>query len=1112
MPERIVTIITTQGAKKASSEFKGLGATVISLNQGFELLNKGIRAISAPIVSLISEGRRFGAQMSAVQAVTKSTGDQFNALREEALRLGETTAFSAVQAGEAMEELGRAGQSTAQIIETTGEALNLAAANGVELADSAQLIAIQMNVFRKEGLKAQKAADLINQTIGSSPQDFEQFRFAMQFAGQAAAAFNRDFEETTQIIGALAESGVAGSKAGTALSTAFARLSKPAAEAQKVLTKYGITLDEINPAANKFADIIDVLNEANLKQSEIISILGLETAPKFFGIIQKGGDAIRDFAEKQKNANTALAAAQTRLNNLEGDVTIFQSALSGLKLAIFESLNNILRESTQATTRLVTAFTTFVKNNRGEIDAIFLAIGNAMQFAREIMQTMIRVLGVLIEAIGELVATQAVINIFENVKTTFSAVIDILKIIGPIFLEIAKVVGGQVVKSFIVFANISSNVAAKSIVFVRDVLETIPRIIETVSNTIDSVINAFKSFGSSANETGTSLMQFLEVHGVIEIFDNLKVSVNAGIEIIKALGRTIFNFISASLNHFIAVMKELGEIFTNVFLIIKTVTEPVFKFLIDQNKEVLKLMLRLIKSGLELLIKQFILVATTITDHVSKAFTTISDAIVFLLDKVDSLVKSFFDLSDSALFKALKSTKNFTKELLKSLTAVEDTDHALTGNSLVPSFQKLSEKLIDAGKRMQEFTFDAKQAKKEIKQLDAEVEKVQAAATGLTVGGTGDTGFLSSIINAFSAGAKAVGGSIKQSFEESGLTFTNILSDISNIFFRLIDSVWSLFTSNEKFKEALDKVFETIGKVLSPVIEAFLPVLETLSRAIEQLAPLFEEIAKELGPVIEELISFTVQLTKAIGPIIKNVIQKLIPLIEKIVDQLGPVLIKLTESLGPVIDNLLDILIPIVEELLPIVVEILDLIAELNPLIAALLELIKPFLPIIRAVIRVVATLVRIIVNILKPIIQILTNVIRLVAGAIQALFNLLEGVFRPILDAIIKLIGGLVSAIKDLIGNLGKIVFGGGGSGGGSGIPFFPFQQGTGALSRDQLVRLPGMEPNAGLVKAHVGESIGRDNQQSMQFVFNIKAIDPKATRAELRQLLEELRATGRL
>ena len=76
MPERIVTIITTQGAKKASSEFKGLGATVISLNQGFELLNKGIRAISAPIVSLISEGRRFGAQMSAVQAVTKSTGDQ----------------------------------------------------------------------------------------------------------------------------------------------------------------------------------------------------------------------------------------------------------------------------------------------------------------------------------------------------------------------------------------------------------------------------------------------------------------------------------------------------------------------------------------------------------------------------------------------------------------------------------------------------------------------------------------------------------------------------------------------------------------------------------------------------------------------------------------------------------------------------------------------------------------------------------------------------------------------------------------------------------------------------------------------------------------------------
>lgn len=982
MAERIVTIITTKGAKQSSSAFKTLGTSVIALNQGLELLNKGLQAVTAPFAAVINEGREFGKQMSAVQAVTKATGDEFNQLREEALRLGETTAFSAVEAGQAMEELGRAGQTTAQIIETTGEALNLAAANGIELADSAELIAIQMNVFQKEALKAQKASDLINQTISASPQNFEQFKFAMQFAGQAAAAFNRDFEETTQIIGALAETGIRGSKAGTALSTAFARLAKPAAEAQRVLDKYGITLDQINPAANEFADVIDVLNQANLKQSEIISLLGLETAPKFFSIIEKGGDSIRDFALKQQEANTALEAAQTRLDNLDGDITIFQSALSGLKLAVFESLDDILRSIVQGVTAMVGQFTKFIKNNKGEIDQIFIALGNAMEGVKDAIVLLIRSFGFLLEAIGEIVGTQVFIEIIENWKSAFEAVKDIAVFLAPPLLKVAEIVGGILIKHFLELSRIATKILAVGLELLRDIILGIPEALEKVATWINNVIDGF-----------------------------------------KWLFRTI------------------GDI--------------------------------------------------------GKA--------------IDDLIRSFVMLGKNAIVGAITGISGFVNESAKALESIEDMDHALTGNSLVPSFDELSDKLIAAGKRMQQFSFDAKQAKNEIKKLDDEIQSIQTGAGAVSLSGLSGTNIFSSVINAFKSGANQVGESIKKSFEDSGSVFRGILSGLGSIFSNLVSAVWSLFTSNEKFKNALDRIFETIGRVVSPVIEAFVPVLDALNDSIVELAPFFKEIAQDLTPLIEDLIKFVTDLSKAMQPIIKNIIQKLVPLIQKIVSQLGPVLIKLTESIGPVIDNLLEILIPIIEELLPIIVDIIDLISELNPLIAAVLEIVKALMPIIKLVIRIVAAVVRVIVNVLKPIIQVLTNVIKLIAGLISGLIKIISDVF----GALINLIKGLLTAIKNLIEALGKAVLGGiggGGGGGGSGIPFFPFQQGTGALARDQLLRLPGMEPNAGLVKAHVGESIGQTDSRPMQFIFNIKAIDPKATANELRQLLEELKASGRL
>lgn len=120
--ERIQTIITTKGAKESASSFGDMALNVIGLNQGLDLLTKVLDVVGSALGSVIEEGMNFNAQMSGVRAVTKTTAQEFAALEAEARRLGGSTVFTAIEAGQAMEELGRAGQSVTQIIETTGAA------------------------------------------------------------------------------------------------------------------------------------------------------------------------------------------------------------------------------------------------------------------------------------------------------------------------------------------------------------------------------------------------------------------------------------------------------------------------------------------------------------------------------------------------------------------------------------------------------------------------------------------------------------------------------------------------------------------------------------------------------------------------------------------------------------------------------------------------------------------------------------------------------------------------------------------------------------------------------------------------------------------------------
>jgi TP901 family phage tail tape measure protein len=341
------------GAKKTGGAFSGLGGKIIIANQALELAGKALRPLIKGFSFVVREGMEFTAQMSTVRSISKLTAEEFEALSDEAKRIGETTIFTATQAARGMEELSRAGLSATDTLEVTAQAMNLAAATGSELSEAARVTAIQFSLFKDSIDSAEEIVDLMVQTTASAPINFEQLSKSLEISSGLASSLGIEFDDLTDIIGVMGEAGFRSEKAGTALNMALARLLKPVPEVTKALDRLGIAQEDVNPKFVEFRDIVDRLNKAHATEADILTILGQESGPKFVKMIKDGAVALDNFEKKQKAANTASEAASIRQDNLTGDITEFLSALSGLALKIFEELEAPLRSFVKFATSFI---------------------------------------------------------------------------------------------------------------------------------------------------------------------------------------------------------------------------------------------------------------------------------------------------------------------------------------------------------------------------------------------------------------------------------------------------------------------------------------------------------------------------------------------------------------------------------------------------------------------------------------------------------------------------------------------------------------------------------------------------------------------------------------
>lgn len=329
--------------------------------------------------------QEFDDKMRLVKAVTGAVGAEFDMLTAKAKKLGRETRFTAGQVSEGMISLGRMGFSSKEIDASIASVMNLSTATGTELATASEIAANNMRVFGMRAEEMTDAADILTVTANGSAQNLVDLGEALKMAGPHAKNAGSDLKETCAALGILANMGIKGSLAGTALGKSFKRLADP--EVQDYLQQFGIrTVD----ASGNLRRMRDILVEIGDVMRRMPSAQRITFAEKVFdargslggGVLSQNMGGFDEFLQKLDHASgESQRIAQEMESGIGGSFRSLLSALEGVGIAVGESIAGPAKWAMKFFTDCLKSVQKWISENRLLVQSVAWVVAGCMGFA-----------------------------------------------------------------------------------------------------------------------------------------------------------------------------------------------------------------------------------------------------------------------------------------------------------------------------------------------------------------------------------------------------------------------------------------------------------------------------------------------------------------------------------------------------------------------------------------------------------------------------------------------------------------------------------------------------------------------------------------------------------
>lgn len=181
-------------------------------------------AVTAMGTAAVTTAANFESAMSQVAAVSGATGSDLDALSEKAREMGSKTKFSASEAAEAMNYMAMAGWKTEDMLSGIEGVMNLAAASGEDLATTSDIVTDALTAFGLTANDSGHFADILAAASSNANTNVSLMGETFKYVAPVAGALGYSAEDTAEAIGLMANSGIKGSQAGTALRTIMNKL------------------------------------------------------------------------------------------------------------------------------------------------------------------------------------------------------------------------------------------------------------------------------------------------------------------------------------------------------------------------------------------------------------------------------------------------------------------------------------------------------------------------------------------------------------------------------------------------------------------------------------------------------------------------------------------------------------------------------------------------------------------------------------------------------------------------------------------------------------------------------------------------------------------------
>ena len=404
--------------EKVGSVFGAAGKKMTDVGKSMSL------KVTAPIAAIgaiaAKTGMEFDAAMSEVGAISGATGEDLKALEDMAKEMGRTTKFSASEAAEGLKYMAMAGWDTQQQLDGLPGILNLAAASGEDLGTVSDIVTDAMTAFGMEAAQAGEFADVLAAAASNSNTNVSMLGESFKYVAPVAGALGFEARDTAIALGLMANAGIKGSQAGTAMRTLLTNLVKPTKESATAMDELGISLTDTDGNMKELSDVMGDLRGAfrdldpDQQAFYAAQIAGQQGMSGLLAIVNAAEDDFNDLSGAINNSTgEAERMAAEMQDNLAGRLTELKSAIEGVALQIYDIMLPAM-------------------------EGLVAMVQKAVDWFSELspgMQRAIVVVGALAAAIGP------VLVVLGSMANGISAIIGVLPVLGAAFTALTGPIG-----------------------------------------------------------------------------------------------------------------------------------------------------------------------------------------------------------------------------------------------------------------------------------------------------------------------------------------------------------------------------------------------------------------------------------------------------------------------------------------------------------------------------------------------------------------------------------------------------------------------------------------------------------------------------------------------